>query len=223
MLNRLVNPAGMSSRVLTVVLIAAVAVIATTNGTTAKEANPVVVMETSKGTIVIELYPEKAPVSVENFLWYVDNEFYDGLVFHRVMENFMIQGGGMTKDLVRKEGRAPIKNEAKNGLKNDRGTLAMARTNDINSATSQFFVNLKNNDFLNYVNDQQYGYAVFGKVISGMEVVDEIALAKVADKGGQQNVPTTPIVITSAARGEAPKKEAKKESGKKAEESSTKE
>jgi cyclophilin family peptidyl-prolyl cis-trans isomerase len=181
---------------------------------TAKGDNPVVIMETSKGAITIELYADKAPVSVENFLWYVDKEFYNGLVFHRVMANFMIQGGGFTKDLVKKQANPGIKNEANNGVKNDRGTLAMARTPDINSATSQFFVNLKNNDFLNYKNDspQGYGYAVFGMVIDGMDVVDEIAAVKVVTKDGYENVPATPVVITKAYRSEGtPKKQVKKE------------
>jgi len=214
MLNRLLKVNGRLSLVLTaVVLGAVVGIIATSCTTTAQEANPVVVMETSKGTITIELFEDKAPVTVENFLWYVDNEFYNGLIFHRVIKDFMIQGGGMTKDLVKKEGRDPIKNEADNGVKNDRGTLAMARTNEVNSATSQFFINLKDNDFLNFKDKSPrgYGYCVFGEVIDGMDVVDEIAAVKVADKGGHQNVPTTAVVITKAYRGEAPKKETAKE------------
>ena len=207
--NHLVDLFGTRFRVFaTVLMLATMAVFATTNCSVAEEGNPVVVLETTKGNITIELYADNAPISVENFLWYVDNEFYDGLIFHRVMENFMIQGGGLTKDMVRKDGRKPITNEANNGLKNDRGTLAMARTGEVNSATSQFFINLKNNDFLNFQNEtpRGYGYAVFGKVIDGMDVVDEIALVKVVDKAGQQNVPATAIVINTAKRGEAPKK-----------------
>lgn len=214
MLNRLMNIGGRFSFALTIVVCGVlVGIIATSCTTTAKEGNPVVVMETSKGTITIELYEEKAPVTVENFLWYVDNEFYDGLIFHRVMENFMIQGGGMTKDLVKKQGRDPIKNEAENGLKNDRGTLAMARTSDVNSATSQFFINLKDNAFLNFKDKtaRGYGYCVFGEVIDGMEAVDAIAAVRVVDKGGNQNVPATAVVINKAYRGEAPKKEKKEE------------
>jgi peptidyl-prolyl cis-trans isomerase A (cyclophilin A) len=145
-------------------------------GTPAKGGNPVVVLRTELGEIKLELYPEKAPVSVENFLEYVDARFYDGTVFHRVVPNFVIQGGGMTKDGTRKPTRAPIKNEAENGLRNRRGTLAMARTQMVDSATSQFFINLKDNDFLDN-GERDFGYAVFGRVISGMEVVDEIAKA----------------------------------------------
>lgn len=172
----------------------------------AEEANPVVIMETSKGTITIELYPDKAPVSVENFLWYVDNSFYDGLIFHRVMPDFMIQGGGFTKDLVKKSSNPAIKNEATNGLKNSRGTVAMARTPDPNSATCQFFINLKDNNFLNYQNPQNYGYAVFGEVTDGMDVVDAIAAVKTVTKDGYKDVPATPVVITKAYRQEAPAK-----------------
>jgi cyclophilin family peptidyl-prolyl cis-trans isomerase len=182
----------------------------------AQEANPVVVMETSKGTITIELYPDKAPVSVENFLWYVDNSFYDGLIFHRVIPDFMIQGGGFTKDLVKKSSNPPIKNEANNGLKNNRGTVAMARTPDPNSATCQFFINLKDNNFLNYQNPQNYGYAVFGEVIDGMDVVDAIAAVKTATKDGYKDVPATPVVITKAYRQEAPAKGDTKDAPKKA-------
>jgi peptidyl-prolyl cis-trans isomerase A (cyclophilin A) len=166
----------------------------------AKSGNPVVVMETTKGTIKIELFAKEAPKSVENFLWYVDHEFYDGLIFHRVMDNFMIQGGGFTKDLVKKRGNPAIENEAHNGLKNDRGTLAMARTPDINSATSQFFINLKDNAFLNHRGKTRsdYGYAVFGKVVEGLEVIDAIAKVKVVDKEGHEAVPATAVVIKKA-------------------------
>jgi peptidyl-prolyl cis-trans isomerase B (cyclophilin B) len=220
MLNRLVNINGRFSRVLKMVVFGVfVGIIATSYSTTAKEGNPVVVMETTKGKITIELYEDKAPVTVENFLWYVDNEFYNGLIFHRVIENFMIQGGGMTKDLVKKQGRGPIKNEADNGVKNARGTIAMARTSEVNSATSQFFINLKDNDLLNFKDKtaRGYGYCVFGAVIDGLDVVDEIAVVKVADKSGHQNVPTTAVVINKAYRGEAPKKTTKKEEAKKEE------
>jgi peptidyl-prolyl cis-trans isomerase A (cyclophilin A) len=169
----------------------------------AEEANPLVIMETTKGTITIELYPEEAPATVENFLWYVDNEFYDGLIFHRVIPNFMIQGGGFTKDLVKKSSNPAIKNEASNGLKNNRGTLAMARTPDPNSATCQFFINLKDNDFLNYTGPDNYGYAVFGAVIEGMDAVDAIAAVKTVTKDGYKDVPATPVVINKAYRKDA--------------------
>jgi len=141
-------------------------------------ANPIVKMETSKGTITIELDAEKAPETVKNFVSYVEDGFYDGLIFHRVIPNFMIQGGGMTPDMSEKPNNAPIKNEASNGLKNDRGTIAMARTQDPHSATSQFFINLKDNDFLNFSSETPagWGYTVFGKVTEGMDVVDEIAV-----------------------------------------------
>ena len=130
--------------------------------------------ETSLGAFTLELDAEKAPVSVENFLSYVDDGFFDGLIFHRVIPGFMIQGGGMLPDMTQKQNKAPIKNEATNGLKNVRGTIAMARTNEINSATSQFFINLSDNEFLNH-SPGNYGYAVFGKVVDGMDTIDLIA------------------------------------------------
>ena len=162
--------------------------------------NPQVVLETNKGNIVLELYPEKAPVSVINFIAYVDSEFYSGTIFHRVIGNFMIQGGGFDKDLNRKETREPIVNEAKNGLKNYRGTIAYARTNVINSATSQFFINVVDNNFLNYRDETQqgYGYAVFGKVIEGMDVVDKIKNVKTGVQKGMKDVPQKPVEILSA-------------------------
>jgi cyclophilin family peptidyl-prolyl cis-trans isomerase len=174
--------------------------------------NPVVMMETSAGNIKIELFADKAPKSVENFLWYVDHDFYNGLTFHRVIDGFMIQGGGFTPDMVRKSTNPPIVNEAENGVKNDRGTLAMARTSEVNSATSQFFINLKDNAFLDFKNKtpQGYGYAVFGKVIDGMDTVDKIAKVKTISKAGNNDVPATPVVITKVIRVES-KKEAKKE------------
>ncbi len=146
------------------------------------QAAPRVVMQTSMGKIVLELDAEKAPVSVENFLAYVDDKFYDGTIFHRVIPNFMIQGGGFDTGRKQKETRAPIKNEAKNGLKNDRGTIAMARTGDPNSATAQFFINVVDNANLDYPRPDGHGYAVFGKVVEGMDVVDKI-----------KDVPTTTI------------------------------
>ena len=160
-------------------------------------ANPIIKMETNKGNITIELYADKAPISTENMVNYVKDAFYDGLIFHRVIPGFMIQGGGMTPDMSEKPNKAPIKNEADNGLKNDRGTLAMARTNVPDSATSQFFINLKDNDFLNHTSKtpQGWGYAVFGKVIEGMDVVDAIAAVKTGNHGGHGDVPLEPVVI----------------------------
>ena len=160
---------------------------------------PVVVLETSQGTIEIELDPEKAPVTVQNFLTYVDAGFYDGTVFHRVIPGFMIQGGGFDAKLSQKATRAPIKNEAANGLTNQRGTLAMARTQVVDSATAQFFINVKDNDFLNH-GGRDYGYAVFGRVTQGMDIVDKIAAVKTGTQGGMQNVPVEPVVIKSAGR-----------------------
>ena len=145
--------------------------------TVPKGGNPVVLLETSMGSIKVELYPEKAPVSVRNFLTYVREGHYDGLIFHRVIRDFMIQGGGFNKEMREKRAaHPPIKNEAGNGLKNDRGTIAMARTGVVDSATAQFFINVVNNDFLNHVDDtpRGFGYAVFGKVVEGMDVVDKI-------------------------------------------------
>lgn len=149
-----------------------------------------VIIETSMGKIEVELNAEKAPISVENFLNYVEMGFYDGTIFHRVINNFMIQGGGFDKFMQKKTTQAQIKNEAKNGLKNDRGTLAMARTGVVDSATSQFFINHKDNDFLNH-GGRDYGYAVFGKVTKGMDVVD--AIARVRTKAG--DVPVNPILM----------------------------
>ena len=167
--------------------------------------NPVVIMETNKGVIKIELWADKAPVSVENFLRYTDNNYFDGLIFHRVIPGFMIQGGGFSPDLVQKSTYEEIKNEATAALSNNRGTLTMARTNVVDSATSQFFINLADNDFLNHTDEtpRGFGYAVFGQVIEGMDVVDMIAaVATGPGKGGHQNVPTEPVIITSAKRQE---------------------
>ncbi len=161
--------------------------------------NPVVSMETTLGNIKIELFEKEAPVSVKNFLDYTKNGYYSGTVFHRVIPGFMAQGGGLTANLSPKPGnRPPIKNEADNGLKNDRGTISMARTGDPNSATSQFFINVVNNDMLNRPKPDGFGYAVFGKVIEGMDVVDKIIAAPQTSKNSVfQNVPTEPIVIKS--------------------------
>ena len=164
-----------------------------------QEQHPTVVLDTSKGPITLELYPDKAPITVENFLKYVDDGFYDNLIFHRVIPKFMVQGGGMTDQMREKqEGkRAPIKNESGNGLSNKRGTIAMARTSDPNSATCQFFINHKDNSELDTYGG---GYAVFGKVTQGMDVVDAIAEVSRANRNGHQDVPVTPIYIKSAKR-----------------------
>ena len=161
--------------------------------------NPTVVLATSMGNIEVELFADKSPISASNFLAYADAGFFDGTIFHRVIPGFMIQGGGMDKDMKQKDTRAPIKNEAKNGLKNLRGTLAMARTMVVDSATAQFFVNLKDNAFLDN-GERDFGYAVFGKVTAGMDVVDKIAAVPTGNHGPHQNVPTTPVLIQSAKR-----------------------
>ena len=162
--------------------------------------NPQVRLETSKGTITLELFSRNAPLSVANFVDYVKAGFYDGTVFHRVIPGFMIQGGGMTADMAEKPTRAPIRNEANNGLKNLRGTLAMARMGDPHSASSQFFINVADNDALDHrgETDAGWGYAVFGKVTSGMEVVDAIVSVPRGDFGPHQDVPTEPILIKRA-------------------------
>jgi peptidyl-prolyl cis-trans isomerase A (cyclophilin A)/peptidyl-prolyl cis-trans isomerase B (cyclophilin B) len=164
-----------------------------------KAANPHVLLKTSMGDIVLELNTEKAPQTVENFLQYVKSGHYSGTIFHRVIENFMIQGGGFDKDMTQKPTRAPIENEAKNGLKNEAYTIAMARTGAPHSATAQFFINTKDNEFLNYPGQDGWGYCVFGKVIKGKEVVDKIKTVPTGNKGPHQNVPTTPVVIESAS------------------------
>ena len=163
----------------------------------AHAANPQLEVKTSQGMVVIELYQDKAPKTVENFLQYAKDNFFNGTVFHRVIPGFMIQGGGFEPGMKEKVTRAPIENEAKNGLKNETGTLAMARKPDPHSASAQFFVNLKNNDFLDYPGRDGWGYAVFGKVTQGMEVVNKIAKVPTGNAGGHQNVPTTPVVIES--------------------------
>lgn len=164
----------------------------------AKSTAPKVKIVTSMGDIVIELNPDKAPKTVENFLQYVKDKHYDGTIFHRVMDGFMIQGGGFNADMQQKPVRPPIPLESSNGLKNDRGSIAMARTNVPNSATAQFFINVVNNNNLNAPLPDGYGYAVFGKVISGMETVDKIRQVATGNKGPHGNVPQTPITITSA-------------------------
>jgi cyclophilin family peptidyl-prolyl cis-trans isomerase len=164
--------------------------------------NPKVEMRTSEGKIVIELWADKAPVTVENFLQYADEGFYDGTIFHRVIDGFMIQGGGFTKDMQQKPTKKPIKNEASAALKNDRGTIAMARTQQVDSATCQFFINVVDNDFLNHKNETPggFGYAVFGKLTEGIDVVDKIKAVKTVNVGPFGDVPEEPVVIEHVKR-----------------------
>merc|ERR1711916_69084 len=161
-----------------------------------------VIIDTNMGSIMVELNAEKAPITVANFLNYVDTKFYDGTIYHRVIPNFMIQGGGFTADMTKKPTNDPIKNEAGNGLNNLRGTLAMARTNVVDSATAQFFINTVDNAFLDHKNNSPsgFGYAVFGKVLSGMDVVDKISAVQTTSKDGMQNVPVDPVIMTSVRR-----------------------
>lgn len=168
----------------------------------ASKTSPKVIMKTSMGDITIELYPDKAPITVKNFFSYVDEKFYDGTIFHRVMKGFMIQGGGLTPDFTEKPVKPTIKNEAANKLKNKRGTIAMARMPDKDSATSQFFINHVNNPSLDHRNNtpEGYGYAVFGKVINGMDVVDAIANVTIMTRSGRANVPKETITIISIRR-----------------------
>jgi len=158
--------------------------------------------ETTHGAFTVALDAGKAPLTVANFLQYVDDGFYDGLIFHRVIPGFMVQGGGMTPDFKEKPGLAPIKNEAKNGLRNNRGTLAMARTNDIDSASSQFFINLADNDFLNH-SPASFGYAVFGNVVDGLDTIDRIAKERTGTRRGHSDVPVGDVMVQSARRIEA--------------------
>jgi peptidyl-prolyl cis-trans isomerase B (cyclophilin B) len=175
-------------------------ILATGPGARAERGHPLVKLETSLGDITLELYPDKAPVTVANFLEYVKAGFYNGTIFHRVINGFMIQGGGLDAQMHQKPTRAPIKNEADNGLKNDAYTVAMARTADPNSATAQFFINVANNAFLNHTakTPQGWGYAVFGKVIKGKEVVDKIKAVPTTTQGPYQNVPQEPVTIIKA-------------------------
>ena len=159
--------------------------------------NPTVALETNKGTITLELFKEDAPISVENFLSYVEKDFYAGTIFHRVIPNFMIQGGGFKENMLQKDTDAPIKNEADNGVNNDKYTVAMARTQVVDSATSQFFINTSNNDFLNH-GGRDFGYAVFGKVVEGADVVDAIVQVATGNSGFHQDVPVEAVVIQSA-------------------------
>jgi peptidyl-prolyl cis-trans isomerase A (cyclophilin A) len=158
-----------------------------------------ILMSTNLGDITLELFEDKAPITVKNFLTYVDEGFYDGTIFHRVISDFMVQCGGFTSDMSQKKGRAPIKNEADNGLSNEPYTLAMARTSDINSATSQFFINLADNTFLDH-GTRDFGYAVFGKVTEGTGIVDQIAKARTGNRNGHGDVPLEAIVIKSMRR-----------------------
>lgn len=161
--------------------------------------NPRVKFATTQGEFVVELDPAKAPKTVENFLQYVNDKHYEGTVFHRVIDGFMIQGGGFTADMQQKPTRAAIPLEAKNGLKNDRYTIAMARTGNPNSATSQFYINVANNDMLNAPNPDGHGYAVFGKVVQGQAIIDKIRAVPTGNRGMHQNVPVSAVTITSAA------------------------
>jgi len=189
------------SRVLITILFASL-FLAFFGASEAAGANPKVLLKTSKGDITLELYPDKAPGTVKNFLAYVDAKFYDGLIFHRVIKGFMIQGGGLGADFVEKQARPPIKNEAANGLKNMKGTIAMARTDEIDSATCQFFINHDNNDFLDHVpgDPKKFGYAVFGRVIAGMEAVEAIANTPTGVAHEMEAVPRQTITIISIRR-----------------------
>ncbi len=155
--------------------------------------------ETTLGDFTVELFEKQAPLSVANFLRYIEDEFFDGTIFHRIVPGFVIQGGGFTEDMTQKKTQPPVKNEADNGLKNSRGTLSMARTNDINSATSQFFVNLKDNDFLDHSRGN-FGYAVFARVTAGMDVVDKIAAVQTGRKRGFDDVPVDAVIMKSVRR-----------------------
>ena len=193
-------------RVVAVLMLTAALALALALPTAAAEKgkdHPVVVISTSMGEMEVELYPDKAPKTVENFLWYVDNKFYDGLIFHRVIDNFMIQAGGLTADMMRKEGNAPIENEATNGLSNEKYTIAMARLNEPHSASSQFFINSQDNAGLDHrdkSSPRAWGYCVFGKVISGQPVVDKISKVKTGTKNGMNDVPLEPVTILKAYR-----------------------
>ncbi|MEG1102287.1 MAG: peptidylprolyl isomerase [Comamonas sp.] len=189
----------LSRRTLTLTLAGIVLTSASGLAMSQDAAKPRVKFTTNMGEFVVELEPTKAPKTVENFLRYVADKHYEGTVFHRVIDGFMIQGGGFTADMQQKTNRAPIDLEAKNGLKNDRYTIAMARTGNPNSATSQFFINVANNDMLNAPQPDGHGYAVFGKVVQGQAVIDKIRTVPTGNRGMHQNVPTSAITITSAA------------------------
>lgn len=189
------NGANMNTLLKPILLIVFIIFLMTT--TNAQAETTTINIETSKGTITIELDGENAPITVENFLTYTKEGFYDGTIFHRVISNFMIQGGGFTSDMNQKDTHDPIQNEANNGLKNDSGTIAMARTSDPHSATAQFFINVKDNDFLNFSSEtsQGWGYAVFGKVTEGMDVVNSIKDVQTTSSGPYQDVPAEAIII----------------------------
>lgn len=169
----------------------------TITGNILEETKMIAVFETSKGTFEIELFTDKAPISVENFKKYLEEGFYDSLIFHRVISNFMIQGGGFDTEMNQKETKAPIKNEADNGLKNEKFTVSMARTSEVDSATSQFFINVADNSFLDH-GTRDFGYAVFGKIVSGFEVIDAIKNVETTTKGPFQDVPVEPVIINKA-------------------------
>ena len=190
-------------RAMTLCLLGVVGLTQIARGESTGEA-PRVVLETNHGNIILELYPDKAPQSVENFLGYVDEGYYSGTIFHRVIDGFMIQGGGFTDDMMKKPTKNGVLNEADNGLKNSRGTIAMARTNDPHSATSQFFVNIADNGPLDHTDKtpRGWGYTVFGKVVDGMDVVDAIAKAPTGTVGPFRDVPSETVVIISAQRSE---------------------
>ncbi|MBN2408480.1 MAG: peptidylprolyl isomerase [Candidatus Aminicenantes bacterium] len=189
----------MTRQLLTLLFLAA---FAASLSASAEAANPKVLIKTNKGDITLELYPDKAPVTVQNFLSYMDEKFYDGLIFHRVIKGFMIQGGGLNAELATRPAKAPIKNEAGNGLKNARGTIAMARSGEIHSATCQFFINHADNAFLDHRDEtaQGFGYCVFGKVVSGLDVVDAIATAPTMTVHGMKDVPRETVTIISIRR-----------------------
>jgi cyclophilin family peptidyl-prolyl cis-trans isomerase len=182
-------------------LVAGVLVGSASSSAQDKDKNPQVILDTSYGKIIVELYADKAPITVKNFLQYVDDKHYDGTIFHRVIPDFMIQGGGMEPGLKEKKTRETIKNESTNGLSNERGTLAMARTNQPDSASAQFFINVKDNDFLDRAKARdKVGYAVFGKVVDGMDVVEKIRRVETASRGGHDDVPVQDVVLRSARR-----------------------
>lgn len=181
-------------------LVVALAALGLWQSALAQESNPKVKVETDVGAFVIELYLAKAPKSVANFLQYVDSGFYDNTIFHRVIPGFVVQGGGLTADMQQKPTKAPIENEAKNGLKNETATLSMARTQDPNSASSQFFINLRHNDSLDYPSFDGWGYAVFGKVVDGMATIRKIEGVKTGTLAGHRDVPVKPITLLSARR-----------------------
>ena len=188
-----------AAHILSAVFLAMAGTMVTSGFSEKASGNPVVVIQTSMGDITVELFQKKAPKSVENFLAYASSSYYNGTIFHRVIKGFMIQGGGFTADMNRKPTKPPVQNEANNGLRNTRGTIAMARTSDVNSATSQFFINTANNAPLDYKGStpDAYGYAVFGKVTDGMDVVDKIERTATGSKGSFRDVPLQPILIKS--------------------------